>query len=324
MKPARFWHVERQRRARLLHDPEQHPGHRRRSRRPATSTVWAPRCTACSPAVRRWSELKRRCCSTICRWETSQAARSEPQGVASARGDLSEALKSHPAERYPTARDLANDLEAFLADERVSVYREGMYERLARGQTQPQLGDLRHAGHRACVARVVRGRHVAWLYRAAKTRARKDAEIARKEAEAARETAEFAQKNGMRLAAGFAAKAVAGEIDLRWRTLTQDAADPALPPLIEAMSEKRSARRSSAACKNGSKLAAKHIPPKPTVGSSPTPRACSSRGPHSARNRSSKTFPTHVLSRRTIEPASRSTGAEREPISTPHSVFRLS
>jgi hypothetical protein len=104
--------------------------------------------------------------------------------------------------------DLANDLQAWLADEPVAVYREPLNEKLARWGRQHRnwllFGVL-------SVALLMLAAFLAAAYQ-------------RKAAV----TADSAHKVSMQIAAQFAATTLATEIDLRWRILSEHAADPEL------------------------------------------------------------------------------------------------
>lgn len=146
------------------------------------------------------------------------------------------AMAPHQTERYPSALDIASDLEAWLADETVSAYRESFTERVLRWGRRNLNWVISGLLATILVVVVASGSAIKLGDTAAKEKhARIEAEEARKEAEVARGNAVLAQENGMRLAARFAARSVANEIDLRWRILTQETSDPELPRLIQAL-----------------------------------------------------------------------------------------
>ena len=149
------------------------------------------------------------------------------------------AMAPHQAERYPTALDLAADLEAWLADESVSVYPEPFIERVLRWGRRNRNWVVSGIIAALLVLCVAFGSAVKLGSTAKReARARVEAERAGKEAEVARGHAILAQQNGMRLAARFASKAVANEIDRRWRVLSQEAADPVLHRLMLAFQDR--------------------------------------------------------------------------------------
>jgi len=125
------------------------------------------------------------------------------------------AMAVSPAERYASPLHLAADLEAFVADEPVSVLKETLFERLRRTARNHRGLVLAVLGGLIAVA-VVGGLSGVWLKRQA------DSE------RLARLQAQQAERQGVVLAANFAAQTVAGEIEVRWRILEALAADPVL------------------------------------------------------------------------------------------------
>jgi serine/threonine protein kinase len=143
------------------------------------------------------------------------------------------AMATIPEDRYPTASDLAADLEAWLADEVVSVYHEPPSARVFRWARRHQHWVIVGTMGIAIILLALFGYSLNSRSLAAiQTRARIEAENARTMAEKARAEAEQAKQNGMRVAARFAAKAVANEIDVRWRVLTHEAESPALQKIL--------------------------------------------------------------------------------------------
>ncbi len=149
------------------------------------------------------------------------------------------AMATNPAQRYASAHELSEDLQAWLSDEAVSVYDEPLSERLVRWGRRNRNWVISGLMAAALVLLVTVVSALDLSKTAAReTQARIDAEVAQKETEIARQKAVQAQQTGMRLAARFAAKAVANEIDVRWRILTQESADPQLHPLILEIQDK--------------------------------------------------------------------------------------
>jgi len=130
------------------------------------------------------------------------------------------AMAVSPADRYASPLNLAADLEAFVADEPVSVLEETMFERLRRTARNHRGLVLSALAGLVAVA-VVSGLTSVWL-RQREVRERQLREVA----DGARAVAEAAEQDGVRLAANFAAQTVAGEIDVHWRILEALAADP--------------------------------------------------------------------------------------------------
>jgi serine/threonine-protein kinase len=151
------------------------------------------------------------------------------------------AMAPHPAERYATALEMAADIEAWLADEPVSVHRESSVEQLLRWGRRHKTWVISGLLATLLVLLVSSGAAL-MLGRTAKREsiARADAVRASSAAEAARRRAVAAQQNGMRLAARFAAQAVANEIERRQRILLGAARDPELKRLLTAVEDKSS------------------------------------------------------------------------------------
>jgi hypothetical protein len=142
-------------------------------------------------------------------------------------------MATNPEDRYRSALDLAADLEAWLADELVSVYEEPPSARMFRWGRRHQHWVIVSVMGAAIVLLTLFGFTLnSHSLAAIETRARIQAEEAQAQAEVARRESELAKQNGMRVAARFAAKAVANEIDLRWRILTQEAESPALQQIM--------------------------------------------------------------------------------------------
>lgn len=143
------------------------------------------------------------------------------------------AMAIDPKDRYPSALDLAADLEAWLADEDVSVYEEPPSARLLRWARRHQHWVVGGVMAVVIVLLTLFGFTLnSHSLAAIETRARIQAEEAQAMAEAARHEAELAKQNGMRVAARFAAKAVANEIDVRWRILIHEAESPELQKIL--------------------------------------------------------------------------------------------
>ena len=121
--------------------------------------------------------------------------------------------------RYASPTELAADLEACIADEPVGVLRQTLVDRLRRAARS----------HRTAVAAALLGLvgtavlsvgSAVWLERQA-VRER-----------AAFQAVESANRDSLQLAAGFAARTVGTEIDVRWRILESMAADRELRRLL--------------------------------------------------------------------------------------------
>ncbi len=138
------------------------------------------------------------------------------------------AMSTAPRDRYATAIELAEDVENYLAGEPVMAHQENWGERLARWAS-------RHRSWAGALAVTL-----LTVIAAATLAAVMMARLARGEHQA-RVTAEQASEDGNRVAARFAAKTVAAEIDLRWRILEAAAADEQIRSLLlELESEAKS------------------------------------------------------------------------------------
>jgi hypothetical protein len=121
-------------------------------------------------------------------------------------------MARRPEDRYPSMTDLAADLESWLADEPVSAYCERWPSRIARWSR-------RHKSWAVAIAAIL----LAILAILGLT-----AESFRRSADRERE----AREHGLRVAAKFAARTVAAEIDRRWRILEDESDDPNLLHLM--------------------------------------------------------------------------------------------
>jgi eukaryotic-like serine/threonine-protein kinase len=129
------------------------------------------------------------------------------------------AMARAPEDRYARAADLADDVERYLADEPVSVYRDPLLRRISRWARRNRvwasaavlsvLGIL----FTTVLASVLLARMAEQEYRA-------------------RKATETMREQGIRATATFAARTVASEVDLRWRILETEAADPELRRLL--------------------------------------------------------------------------------------------
>jgi serine/threonine protein kinase len=129
------------------------------------------------------------------------------------------AMAFEPEDRYATATELAQDIERWMADEEVTAYQEPLARKLARwGRRNRTVAQSVVVGL-AAVVLVVAGAAV-WL-----------GSMAKREAQA-HLAADRARQQGLLVSAKFAARTIAGEVDLRWRILETEAADSELKALL--------------------------------------------------------------------------------------------
>jgi serine/threonine-protein kinase len=148
-----------------------------------------------------------------------QVSSSVPRGLdAVAR----KAMAKLPEDRYARASEIADDVQRWLGDEPVSAHRESPGARLGRWVRRHRNWVLAGASALLCVLAVAGAAAV------------RMAQLAERERDA-RIHAEHMQENGLRVAAKFAARTVAGEIDLRWRILETEAADTELVRRLSAL-----------------------------------------------------------------------------------------
>lgn len=139
------------------------------------------------------------------------------------------AMSLLPSDRYTTALELAEDVEAYLADEPVTAHREQPLARLTRlsrrhrAATQIAMIALALGSVLATFSFLTLG-----VYATRERFARKNAQTAQLSADQARQHAERLRRESLALSARFLANSLANEIDLRWRILQAEAASPML------------------------------------------------------------------------------------------------
>ncbi len=155
------------------------------------------------------------------------------------------AMAKEPSDRYPSATALAEDVQRYLADEPVSVYAERWTQRLGRWTRRHKTWAVALAA--ALSAGVVTASWAAW----------QQAQMADKERQA-RLAAEKAQQQGLRMAAKFAARTVAGEIQLRWHILEAEAEDQEVRHFLAQLQKVKKPLAHSARAKLQTWLEARH------------------------------------------------------------------
>ncbi len=139
------------------------------------------------------------------------------------------AMSRLPQDRYPTAMELAKDIENYLADLPVSAYREPAARKLARWARR----------HRAWAQTLCAGLLLltvvgivgaAWLARQAHLESQ-----LRADAETARQSEHELRSQGLQVSAQFAARTLGNQIDLCWRILEKEAGDPRMHQYLETV-----------------------------------------------------------------------------------------
>jgi len=149
------------------------------------------------------------------------------------------ALSLKPSHRYSTALKMAQDVEAFLADQPVAAHKESWLARSMRvarhnrSATQTAMVGLAIGSILAVIAFLTLG-----AYATRERFLRKDAQAAQTEAAEAQQKAERLRSESMALSAKFLANSIANEIDLRWRILEAEASSPILRQLIVELNQK--------------------------------------------------------------------------------------
>ncbi|GIW80992.1 MAG: hypothetical protein KatS3mg105_2799 [Gemmatales bacterium] len=130
------------------------------------------------------------------------------------------AMAKARSDRYQRATDLADDVRRYLADKPISVYRAPWTERVAQWGRHHRTTVF--AGLTALFAVIA----TSVLF------AVQMAQLADKERQA-RLDAVAMRDQGIQVAARFAARTIAAEMDLRWRILEAEATDPLLQQTLE-------------------------------------------------------------------------------------------
>jgi len=145
------------------------------------------------------------------------------------------AMSPRPENRYEKATDFADDLERWLADEPVSVYEEGWGERMVRSTRRHRNWTISVAA--ATLLVMTMGLISAVFMARAADRERADRVAAQEATDLAKQMqhkAEVARQSSLRLAAQFAARIVASQIDLRLRIVEAKASEVSLAEMLSA------------------------------------------------------------------------------------------
>lgn len=167
-----------------------------------------------------WSETVRH----ITGCPTPRARLAEPSVSPALDAICARAMAGKPADRYASATELARDIDRYLADEPVSVHRDALPQRVMRWARRN---------------RAWAGAAALSVFGVLFTLALVSALLARlaDQERRARQATDHLREQGVRLAATFAARTVAGEIAMRWRILEAEAADADLQRLLLRIAE---------------------------------------------------------------------------------------
>lgn len=139
------------------------------------------------------------------------------------------AMAFHPADRYTTATDLADDIERYMADEAVTAYPEPLVSRFRRWLRRHRGATISALIGAAAVGFVITIT-AGWLATMADREHR-----ARVEAERLHSEAELARLVSLQTSARLGAKSVGQEIDRRWWILQSQANSVRLRELVTAI-----------------------------------------------------------------------------------------
>jgi serine/threonine-protein kinase len=139
------------------------------------------------------------------------------------------AMSLLPQHRYDTALDLSRDIENYLADLPVTAFAEPLGFRFTRWLRRHRA--LAQALGSLLLLLAVGGFLASgWLAR----QARREGDL-RAAAERARQSEHVLREQGLLVSAQFAARTLANQIDIRWRILEKEAADPRLRDWLAAI-----------------------------------------------------------------------------------------
>lgn len=148
------------------------------------------------------------------------------------------AMALHPNNRYPTALDLARDVECYLADEPVSAYTDSFWQRSMRFARR----------HRSAAQAILAGMVLclglstfAAFSQAKSAQTAREAELsanmANEKIQAAKEKADTYRNNNLAMSSQFMARSIGQEIDRIWRVLEFEANSPELRALAAKLNE---------------------------------------------------------------------------------------
>jgi eukaryotic-like serine/threonine-protein kinase len=162
----------------------------------------------------------------------------QPRGSRALQAIVLKALAHKSKDRYATALELAQDIENYLADVPVAALADTWHERVARW-TRNHWHITQIGVALLTIAAILSWISSAWLG----TMARQQ-KLARRQTEILRNTAEEARRENLRSSAGFLARSIAYEIDLRWRILESESNSEQLRQQLTSINREPSNRES--------------------------------------------------------------------------------
>ncbi|MFK8115287.1 MAG: serine/threonine-protein kinase [Rubripirellula sp.] len=146
------------------------------------------------------------------------------------------AMALHPTNRYPTALDLARDVERFLADEPVTAYTDTVGQRLMRfARRHRSAFQTLLVGLVLCMGLSI----FAALAQSNSARTARDAEqkaiAAGVEIQSAKEQADEYRNKNLAMSSQFMARSIGQEIDRIWHVLEYEANSPELRELVKQL-----------------------------------------------------------------------------------------
>jgi len=169
------------------------------------------------------------CLSRVTRGEFSPPSKLNKKTPRPVEAVCLKAMSLLPQSRYSTAMELAGDVENYLADVPVSACRERLGSKLGRWSRQHRTAAQSLAGVLILLT-VLGALAAAWMAR----QAQREGGL-RAAAEQAQQSEHNLRAQGLQVSANFAARMLANQIDIRWRVLEREAADPQLHEFLQTI-----------------------------------------------------------------------------------------
>ncbi len=139
------------------------------------------------------------------------------------------AMSLQPTNRYPTALELADDIENYLADAPVSAHPERLTQKIRRWARRHK------AATRAMLAATAAILLISFFSAVRMKQLASKETQARQEADQLYVAAEVAREDNLKNSAGFLAQAIGYEIDRRWRLLETEVRSEELRRMVQAI-----------------------------------------------------------------------------------------